>query len=315
VLTVRTLRHEQEITRVSFSPDGTLLATACRDTTVRLWSTTTGRVEKQLDGHVESVHELAFSPDRKTLATASGRGTVHLWDVASHKELRRLTGHKNWVGSLVFSKTGKELISGSVDDTLRLWDVATGKEIRRLEIPNESVNSLALSPDGTTVAVGYFQKKTIRRVFSSSVARICQPTVRSSTCRSAKKEKEPDRGALGRKVSGPESIGAAFDRIARASIAIGNAGAGKSAGKPPEERSASRLLVDGSFFPIVICTLPGSFAGHLCGFLRRVQAMENCTHVYCTGPGTGCKRNGWMPFVVGRRATLSHLVLPRHPVS
>jgi hypothetical protein len=54
-----------------------------------------------------------------------------------------------------------------------------------------------------------------------------------------KKGAQGNRGALARKSYGPENLGSAFDRIARASVAIGFGGAGApggTAGKPPEEQ-------------------------------------------------------------------------------
>lgn len=58
----------------------------------------------------------------------------------------------------------------------------------------------------------------------------------------AGKKVDENRGSLARKTSGPEALGAAFDRIAKASIAIGGAGgaAGK-AGKSPEEQQVDTL--------------------------------------------------------------------------
>jgi len=68
---------------VTFSPDGTTLASASPDHTVRLWDLATSRpIGAPLTGHTGQVTSVAFSPDGKTLAADSADHTVRLWDVA-----------------------------------------------------------------------------------------------------------------------------------------------------------------------------------------------------------------------------------------
>ena len=68
---------------MAFSPDGTTLASASPDHTVRMWDLATTRpVGAPLTGHTALITSVAFSPDGKTLATGSADHTVRLWDVA-----------------------------------------------------------------------------------------------------------------------------------------------------------------------------------------------------------------------------------------
>ena len=65
---------------LAFSREGTRLATACGDNTIRLWDLATGQEVCELRGHEAYVHAVAFSPDGTRLASASGDSTVRIWD-------------------------------------------------------------------------------------------------------------------------------------------------------------------------------------------------------------------------------------------
>jgi WD40 repeat protein len=72
--------HTGEITDLEFAPNGSRLASASRDGTVRLWDLKTGLAVLTLDEHSGGVEGLAFSPDGRRLASANQDGTIRLWD-------------------------------------------------------------------------------------------------------------------------------------------------------------------------------------------------------------------------------------------
>ncbi|MYD21493.1 MAG: hypothetical protein F4X04_04590, partial [Holophagales bacterium] len=67
---------------VAFSPDGGTIATASADNNVHIWDAHTGKYQKTLTGHRNSVNSVAFSPDGKKLASGSLDRTVLLWELA-----------------------------------------------------------------------------------------------------------------------------------------------------------------------------------------------------------------------------------------
>jgi len=71
--------------RVLFNPDGTLLATASGDSTVRIWDVNLRQLRFTLSGHTKAVTSLAFSPDGLFLASGSLDGTVRVWDLEKNQ--------------------------------------------------------------------------------------------------------------------------------------------------------------------------------------------------------------------------------------
>jgi WD40 repeat protein len=144
--------HTGDVHGVAFSPDGSRLASASQDGTVKVWESQTGQLVRTLQGHSDWVSGVAFSPDGKRLASASGDGTVKLWDVHTGQEERTLKGHTKWVSGVAFSPDGRRLASASEDRTVRVWDAHTGQELSTLRRLHYWVSSVAFSPDGRRLA-------------------------------------------------------------------------------------------------------------------------------------------------------------------
>ena len=141
---------------ISFSPDGTTLASGSDDGTVKLWDVATGTNIATLEGHTSSVYSVSFSPDGKTLASGSWDDTIKLWDVATHENIATLQRPlENWSLPMSFSPDGTTLASGTAGGTVKLWDVATHENIATLQGPLEDwFIPVSFSPDSTTLASG-----------------------------------------------------------------------------------------------------------------------------------------------------------------
>ena len=56
--------HTDAVVSVTFSADGTILATRSWDKTIRLWDADTGQLRHTLIGHQDDVDIVVFSPAR-----------------------------------------------------------------------------------------------------------------------------------------------------------------------------------------------------------------------------------------------------------
>jgi WD40 repeat protein/serine/threonine protein kinase len=151
-LELRTLKgHTGQVFSVAFDPDGSRLASASADGTIKVWDVASGQELRELKGHIGQVSSVAFSPDGSRLASASDE-TIKIWDAARGQVLRTLKGHTGDVQSVTFSPDGRRLASASVDNTIKVWDLARGNEPRTLKGHTGAVLSVAFSPDGSRLA-------------------------------------------------------------------------------------------------------------------------------------------------------------------
>lgn len=144
--------HSHSVRCVTFSPDGTLIASGSTDNQVIIWDADSGTLRHILVGHSQTVNSVCFSPDGQTLVSASDDRTLRLWDVQTGTLLQTLTGHNGLVTRAVYSPGGKLLFSGGSDRIIRRWDIAAGTS-RPLFRHRFSIRSLNIHPNGQTVLV------------------------------------------------------------------------------------------------------------------------------------------------------------------
>lgn len=132
--------HGGTITGLDFNPAGTLLASASRDGTVRLWDVYLESELLTLVGHTDRVQDVAFSPLGDRIASASLDGTVRLWDVSSGTPLMTLN-HGAPVWRVAFSPDGSRVAGGGenpdagggLSGLVRVWDTGTGAEVALIQ--------------------------------------------------------------------------------------------------------------------------------------------------------------------------------------
>ena len=158
--------HSDYIFALAFSPDSAYLASASRDTTVRIWRmhphnvgarfiapnsngdesasqegaikhAPTSIVNNNIEEHIiyrEHTHPLlsvAWSPNSKYIASGDTGGIIHTWEAETRKATLTYHGHTRFVRSIAWSPDGLYIASGGDygDSTVQVWQAITGKNI------------------------------------------------------------------------------------------------------------------------------------------------------------------------------------------
>ncbi|KAI8149153.1 WD40-repeat-containing domain protein, partial [Fennellomyces sp. T-0311] len=160
----------QAIYSVDFSSDGTRMASAGADTSVRIESFPV-HIEflSELKRHSAPVNVVRFSPSGEYLASAGDDSCVILWRRSSTKEssfgrdyaefekenwtvVHMFYGHSKEVYDLAWSPCGQFFITASIDNTARVWSISTRNVIHVLTDHTHYVQGVAWDPKGQFVA-------------------------------------------------------------------------------------------------------------------------------------------------------------------
>jgi WD40 repeat protein len=145
--------HTDAIEGITFSPNGSTLASASGDRTVRLWRVGTAGdyplgPPLRADGPLYSV---AFDPTGQILASGSVDRII-LWSIRRHGEERVIPDHSGAITDVTYSPHGPWLAAGGSNGTVLLQNTATGRA-RNLKVPTPGlVRSISFSPNGRLLA-------------------------------------------------------------------------------------------------------------------------------------------------------------------
>jgi WD40 repeat protein len=146
--------HTGIVYAVSCSPDGTRLASASGDETVRIWDAQSGAELLHLYGHRNGVRSVCYSPDGRRLASASYDHTIKLWSADTGKVLRTFRGPTAEAYAVCYSPDGRHLASAWEDGCVRVYRLADkNPEPQVLHGHGISkVLAVCYSPDGSRLA-------------------------------------------------------------------------------------------------------------------------------------------------------------------
>jgi WD40 repeat protein len=116
--------HPDLVYAATFSPDGRLLVTACRDRTVRVWDWRSGQLACPPFEHTKDAVAAIFTPDGRWVLSASVDGTARAWDWRTGKPVTPSLTIEGEPLSLAVTPDGRHAVVGGGQTALALLDLA-----------------------------------------------------------------------------------------------------------------------------------------------------------------------------------------------
>ena len=129
--------HTDAVYAVAFSGDGTLLASAAADRSVKIWKVDDGVRLYTITEPTDAVLTLAFRPGTRQLAAGGQDKRIRVWEVgdSAARSIRSAPAHRSAVLRVAFSADGRTLASTGTDRDVKMWDAETGQQLRVLSAP------------------------------------------------------------------------------------------------------------------------------------------------------------------------------------
>lgn len=140
--------HTAPIVALAVSPDGTTLASASWDHTVRLWPLA-GGAPRVLEEHSQNVNGVAFAADGRAVVSVSYDQSVRIWPL-SGSQPPTVVAMPTPLNSVAAGRDGEIAVGGA--DGKVYFLAANGARAGEVQAVPRPVISIAISPDGAQVA-------------------------------------------------------------------------------------------------------------------------------------------------------------------
>ena len=133
---------------LTFSIEGTILASGHADNKIRLWSVSNETFPCEIEGHSDAVTGVVFvGDDGERLVSSSRDGTVRVYKWRT-KKLEWEFKHSCPVTCIVAFPDRERIAAGDEDGVIRIWNLRTGDCEHSLGNHKSSMESVVVSRDG-----------------------------------------------------------------------------------------------------------------------------------------------------------------------
>lgn len=129
-----------------FSPDGKHIATAEKDSTIRIFDISTGKCVKSIKKN--TYERIKYTPDGSMLVVApSWVNKFYLLRIEDEEIVHSFTDLRGSVSCFLFGDE-KTLITANGDEKIMFWDIASGQCVKTINLNMGNIEMMSLSKDG-----------------------------------------------------------------------------------------------------------------------------------------------------------------------
>jgi WD40 repeat protein len=234
---------------LSYSPDGSRLATGSDDGTAIIWDTHNGRrlsVLPDLDSAAGSLG-VAFSPDGTRLATDDAVGRLRIWNLR-RRPVVLTTRSSHPLCGISWSPDGARVGTGDCGAIYggasgRVWDARTGKLMLATQQQTGAMLTLRFSPDGRQLATPSLNGTA--QIWNASTGHL-EATLKGHTGQVAALAYSPDGNLIA--TSGTDGTARLWDALSGRQVLVlpGHNGAVDDVAFSPDGRRLATASEDGS---------------------------------------------------------------------
>lgn len=137
--------HNKDVKKLALNPDGSFLASASMDATVKLWETRSWFPLHTIEIGNRGILDLAWRNQGQQLVMLELSGTIHVWNILTMESLfnfeTETTPH-----CMTLDTQGRYLCIGCEDGSVEIWDLESQRRLDILSHHSSGVTAIQLHP-------------------------------------------------------------------------------------------------------------------------------------------------------------------------